>query len=517
MNNIKKTAQILKENIVVTVFIVIMAVEYIRMMFTNKPWYDELYTYYYFISRGPIYAAIHWPVPNNHVGYSVISAVFDFFGNPYIGLRSVSCIAAVANLILIYQISTRFMNKYYATAATAMYAGAYLVYRLSVQGRGYTLATTCYLVAIFEIYHIGIGMNKKRNYIIFAAALALGMYIVPSSLYWVIPTCVTGGVYLLMKRYIDRLKRLIVAAVAAGAVTFAMYSIIWMAIGANLISKDAESAMFGVHQAVIALKHPFASISTGMKYMLATPYIQSIDRSVCFHTLPQYFSGLFGNFYSYSGIMLISLSVLLILWNAMNAMKQLYYKRTRVFVSVFVSVSLLVVPIMLIIQSVHPYQRVLSFLMIPISFGLMHILYSFFETYAVDKVKAVFGVFFMCIFLFVTFVKVFGSYYNEPFADRENKIEAVFAKIDTSKIDKMYYTDDYQKYVLKFYHDVVPEECENIEDCNYVMICPELRDSKYNEAKWPVLYSYHVARLKYVEEKMTELAEDEGYTIYARQ
>ncbi|MBR5359681.1 MAG: glycosyltransferase family 39 protein, partial [Lachnospiraceae bacterium] len=130
MNNIKKAAKIIKENIAATIFIAIMAVIYVHMMFTNKPWYDELYTYYYFISRGPIYAAIHWPVPNNHVGYSVLSAVFDLFGNQYIGLRGVSCIAAVCNLILLYHICTIFMNKYYATAATAMYAGAYLVYRL---------------------------------------------------------------------------------------------------------------------------------------------------------------------------------------------------------------------------------------------------------------------------------------------------------------------------------------------------------------------------------------------------
>lgn len=517
MERIKKTLRVLKENIAATVFIAVMAVVYVRMMFVNKPWYDELYTYYYFISRGPIYAAIHWPVPNNHVGYSVVSAVFDLFGNQYIGLRGVSCIAAVVNLVLLYHISTKFMNKYYATAATAMYAGAYLVHRLSVQGRGYTLSSTCFLIALYEIYQIGVGMNRKHNYVLFAIALTFGMYIVPSSLYWVVPTCITGGVYLLMKRYNDRLIRLIVAAVIAGAATLAMYSVIWLAIGSNLISKDAESAMFGMHQALIAIRHPFAALGTGMRYMLATPYIQSIDRYDCVHTLPQYFMGLFGNFYSYSGIMLISISILLILWNATNAVKQLYYKRTRVFASVFIAVFLITVPVMLIIQSVHPYQRVLSFMMIPISFGLMHILYSFFESYGYDKVKFVFSVTVMCVFLFVTAAKVFGDYYNEPYAGRENSIENVLAKIDTSKIDKMHYTDDYQKYVLKFYHDVMPEECENIEDCNYVMICPELRDSKYNEPVWPVLYSYHVARLKYVEEKMTEIAEEDGYAIYARQ
>lgn len=59
-----------------------MAVYYGFRMFSLTPWYDELYTYYYFISRGPVYAAIHWPLPNNHVGYSVLSGFLDLLGNP---------------------------------------------------------------------------------------------------------------------------------------------------------------------------------------------------------------------------------------------------------------------------------------------------------------------------------------------------------------------------------------------------------------------------------------------------
>ena len=80
----KISVDYIKEHIACILLITFMGIIYIYNMFANKPWYDELYTYYYFISRGPIYAAIHWPVPNNHVGYSVLSAFLDFFGNPYI-------------------------------------------------------------------------------------------------------------------------------------------------------------------------------------------------------------------------------------------------------------------------------------------------------------------------------------------------------------------------------------------------------------------------------------------------
>ena len=99
------------ETITATLFIIAMAIYYLWRMFAITPQYDELYTYYTFISRGPVYAAIHWPLPNNHVGYSVLSAFLDLMGNSYIGLRGVSYICAVSNIILINRISKRMITN----------------------------------------------------------------------------------------------------------------------------------------------------------------------------------------------------------------------------------------------------------------------------------------------------------------------------------------------------------------------------------------------------------------------
>lgn len=90
-----------KNDVLFLVLLFGMAVYYGYRMFALTPWYDELYTYYCFISRGPVYAAIHWPLPNNHVGYSVLSAVLDVLGNSYIGLRGISYLCAIGNLVLI--------------------------------------------------------------------------------------------------------------------------------------------------------------------------------------------------------------------------------------------------------------------------------------------------------------------------------------------------------------------------------------------------------------------------------
>ena len=506
----------LREHFVVSVFITIMAVVYIITMFINKPWYDELYTYYYFISRGPIYAAIHWPVPNNHVGYSVISAFFDFLGNPYIGLRGVSCIAAVANLILLYRLSCRFMNKYFSTAVTALYAGTYLVHRLSVQGRGYTLAVTCYLLAMTAMYNICMGETKRRNYVMFGAMLALGLYIVPSSLYWVVPTCVTGGMYLLIRRNYSDFMKLLLASVCAAFVTLGLYSIIWLAIGANLISKDADSVMYGLHQAKIVLKAPVQSLITGKDYMLATPYIQSIKRSECIRTMPEYFKNLFDNYYSYAGISLMMAGVCVTICSIIYAIRQKFYKRNSFFANMFICVTLLLVPIMLLIQSVQPYLRVLSFYGIPLYFGVVFTIHSFCENFARGRMARRITMVTMFVMILLAIGSLLRPGYREPYAGRENVIEGLFKQVDVSKIDKIFYTDDYTKYVLKFYHDVTPTEVEKIESSDWAVFCPEMYDSKYTDVKWPVLYGYHVARLKYVDNRMTKEAEYEGYTLYQR-
>ena len=201
-----------KENFIFVILLAMMTVYYAFFFFYMKPWYDELYTYYSFISRGPVYSAIHWPVPNNHVFYSVLSGFLDYLGNSYIGLRGISFIAAVMNMILLYQLAKKFVNEYLSVACVILYVSAYQVNNLSVQGRGYTLTTMCYLIAIHCLYVICNQEAKKIHYCIYACALTGGLYAIVSSTFWVLPICFAGGFYLLYKKDYKTLFRLIFAS-----------------------------------------------------------------------------------------------------------------------------------------------------------------------------------------------------------------------------------------------------------------------------------------------------------------
>ncbi|MBP3825959.1 MAG: glycosyltransferase family 39 protein, partial [Butyrivibrio sp.] len=193
------------EAMATTLFIIAMSSYYLWRMFAITPQYDELYTYYTFISRGVIYSAIHWPLPNNHVGYSVLSAFLYYLGNPFIALRGVSFVCAISNLILVYRICKRYYSHGLAFGALLLYSAMQVVVEYSVQGRGYTLATTCFLLSVYIAGYIcSVEDTKPGYYACIAFAFVMGLYTVPSSVYWVIPVSVAISVYLLVNAYKSR-------------------------------------------------------------------------------------------------------------------------------------------------------------------------------------------------------------------------------------------------------------------------------------------------------------------------
>ncbi len=512
----KRFTDLLREHIPAVVFIAFMTILYLRMMFTNGPWYDELYTYYYFISRGPVYAAIHWPVPNNHVGYSVLSAFLDFFGNSYIGLRGVSLIASVANLILIYRLCLGTIDKYMSLLVTVLYAGAYLVYVLSVQGRGYSLDTTCFLVATLSCMRICAGNHGKKHYVLFSGSLALGLYIIPSSLYWVLPICVAGGLFLLFEKENGRLLKLFLSGLVAAVVTFFLYALIWLAIGANLLCKEEGSAFFGMSQAKVVLKAPLASMLKGIEYMTATPYIQGFDRWECIKGLPEYFVDLCSQFYDRAG----AIALVILVGSAFICIIRLFTEKrhdeNRHFLMIYVACFLVLVPVILMIQSVHPYKRVFSFYLIPFLVALGISISGLLTTIKNKKTAFAAGTVLLGLAVLYTVFNVLGGYYNQELGREENALESAFSAMNPDEIDTIYYTDDFQKYVLKFYHDVTPAEVYTLAEANYVVIGPKQRDENYSEPEWPIFYPFSQGLLDDVKRDMEEVASGNGYTVYRR-
>lgn len=508
----EKIRNYMNQNRMMMVILPVIALYYGFLMFHIKPWYDELYTYYSFISRGPVYAAIHWPVPNNHVLYSVLSAFLDFFGNSYIGLRGISWIAAVLNCALLYELSKKIIDKSVAVLPVLLYVSAYQINNLSVQGRGYTLTISFYLIAILNLYAICKTGGKKINYILFALSLTGGLYAIVSSTFWVLPVCFTGGFVLLYQKKYKTLGKLILAALVAAFMTLFLYSVIWLAIGSNLLCKNPESIYYGIYQIDIILQAPFKALQTGMEYMLATPYIQGDSRSYIIAELFNYLSAVFHLHYLGWGEVL---TVFLFVATAVIAfcfIKNKQFREKYDFGCIYFITSVVMLPLMLIIQSVQPYYRVFSFFSVPLVLLMvfsLNILFSFIQNDAIRKNA--------CLFTFVIAL-IFSGYvlmrteYHSQYAGRENEIAEITKEYEED-LSSIFYMDDFQKYVFKFYYDLEPQ-LKDIGEAKYLLVPKEVYNEDYVLPNWPTLYGHENVPFEQLEKDYEIVEESANYYLY---
>ncbi|MCR4901718.1 MAG: glycosyltransferase family 39 protein [Butyrivibrio sp.] len=549
------------ESIAVTLFIIAMGIYYFWRMFWLTPWYDELYTYYTFISKGPIYAAIHWPVPNNHVGYSVLSAFLDYSGISFIGLRGVSYICAIANLILIYRLACRYLSYWLSFSTVVIYSGFRIVNDLSVQGRGYTLSTTCFLVSVICIIDICMmGKVKKSTYIWFVVALFYGLYVVPTSIYWVIPVCLAGGLYLLINgirtgkyrekgfwttSYMVKLKCLVIAGVVAALVTLFLYSVIWLAIGCNYLTDDVTSAFYGMGHLYTLIHAPFKSYFTGIHLMTSTSYIQGSGRDGFFAELPKYFVYLFNYFLNGYGVFIAIVVLLALIILLAQCIRHFQYSKT-LFNLIYIC-CIIFVPVMLFAQGNLPYLylRIFSYGGVLVAFAftttLDHIInmsnriYNRFRGFKEettdfeltgtvniklnedDKWYQSAGVYIPVVLICICFGVIFSdSSYHVQLGTREHSLSEALYMADLNKRSNICVTDFEEQYLLKFGWDI---DCTNteIEGSDMVILnkCM-LTENYYGADSYLYFVNYDSIPWDYINSNLIKSYENEDFILFVK-
>lgn len=484
-----------KESFVFLLFLVFMAVYYGWRLFALTPWYDELYTYYYFISRGPVYAAVHWPLPNNHVGYSVLSAILELFGNAAVGLRGVSWICSLGTLCLLFLTGRKYLPRGSALIPCFVYAPMQLVNSLAVQGRGYALAGFLYLLAFYEIGQIISGQesgsagaedmrgrNKKhwsriKPYVVTACAFVWALYTLPSSVYFVIPLCIAGGSWLLLQRRNRELMKLFVAALISAFVTLGLYTLIWLAIGSNLLAKTPDSGCYGMGHISIILNAPFKALKTGVNYMLDTPYIQSVPREGYLPRFGIWIRMLFESYFPGVSVFLIIMAVMgigVLLWKLSGKLvhgRVCQEKNGQGFFEWYLLLSFVLTPLMLMIQAALPYYRVFSYFGIPVAFLFAWLLTQLMgwigkRTDAVSigmAATAFAGLVCLCL--------VISPAGRRQYSAREAAIEDALRQIPPERVrdSVICVTDCDQEYLLKYLFDR-EDGSRVIETSDYVLL-----------------------------------------------
>lgn len=511
-------------------FFIIMAVYYGHRMFVLVPWYDELYTYYYFISRGPIYAAIHWPLPNNHVGYSTLSACLGIFGCAPIALRGVSYLCSLGNLILLYRLAQKWFVGILTLVPVFLFSGMYMVNQLAVQGRGYALVTFCYLTALLSLYAIvAEKKNGKRYYIVFGAALVISLWAIPSSLYMVMPVCLIGGFLLLLDRDYKRLWRLIAASLVSAVCTAGIYCLLWLAIGSNLITKWEDFPFYQGRHIDVILHRPFLALTEGIEYMLATPYIQSMTRQAYNREAKYWLRSLFGvqlfPIGNLGGIFRNGICLLLVV-GLIAAVISLVRRPKKVFLEWYFVLTAVLLAAALEIQCKLPYQRVFSFLGVWVALLMVWVIQKAAALvrgdgagrWRVRAAKAVRALTYLVAGLSWAFVLADDT----PYSDRDDFLADAYRQITIEETDTIAVTDCDQEYYLLYRYGIGEDRVtRQIEEADIVLFDKALLGEQYQYREDPEEWKFYLtkedvdAKRAWLEENMEQVYENWHFILFA--
>lgn len=499
---------------------------FIWRMFTVAPWYDELYTYENFIDRGMIYSMIHWPLPNNHVFFSALSAILNHLGSPYIGLRGISFLASMGSLYLLYRLFLRFVSPMLAAAGTGLFLAMYNVTMQAAQGRGYALSGFFLILAASCLAHICIdeAEGKKRlrgcgYYAVFAVALTGGLYTIASNVYWVVPVCLVGGIFLLMQKEFRKLLRLIGWSLLAALATFGLYTIIWLAIGSNFITKDESHALFGTGHFYVLKTAPFEAFGRGMEAMLSDPNIQSISRAEFREGFAGYLERILNQVYQNAAPFLffaVGVGLCLSLYGAIACFQK--KNRTMAFFSLYAFVMTGMVPVFLMVQCVFPYLRVFTYAgsVLAILFMLtIAMLLDGCRKLLREKRSAAEGILAAAAVVLIVFCWT-RPVYNMGYDARDNHIKAALDELDETQIDTILVGDVYAELNVYFHLNRCrgKELTVDYEQPDYVLIDKIQTTPEGNDVIWPYTLYTSFLPWDWIENEMEVVFEDDAYVAY---
>ena len=538
--NVKETIkETVRKHFLFLLLYVGTGIYYIWRMFAMAPWYDELYTYENFIDRGVIYSMIHWPLPNNHVFFSALSAAVNKLGSPYFGLRGISLLASMGAILLLYRLLLRMVRPAAACAGVGIFLAMYNVTLQAVQGRGYALSGFFLILGLTCLAKICLGEKKtgekepekERWYLLFALSLTGGLYTIASNVYWVVPICAAGGIFLLFRKEWKKLIRLIWHAVGAAVVTFGLYTIIWLSIGSNFITKDETHPLYGTGHFYVLFHAPFDAFSRGMQAMLSDPNIQSISRSEFMEKSADFWEQVLNQVYQNSAPVLLALIVLSLVITGIYGVRFLAQASKKTgkdaalgFFAVYSFIMTAALPVIIFIQCVFPYLRVFTYMgsVLTILFVTAAvILLSFLFRKKQEGVPETGWVGRLPFFAMAASVAFLIFQWSRPayyagYDPRDNHIRAALDSLDETEVDTVLTGDVYTDLNLYFhiYKCRGKELTVDYETPDYVLIDKILTTPEGNQVIWPYTLYTDTLPWDWINSHMEVVFEDNAYIAY---
>ena len=484
--------------------------------FTRRTlFYDELWTFQHFVQEGPLYSATHYPFPNNHILYSVLCAVVYWItGNAWVSLRGIALAATLVNCCLLYYIGKKLFSKNAALVCVLFYVCNKMVNFQIVQGRGYTLSVTFFLLGLILIYCIS-REEKRKLYLTYMVVCALGMYTIPTFLYSMVGLSVLGGVYLLYRRYFKRLLKLIAASVGAAILTICLYMPMFVVQGYS--NYAGMFPMLRGKSASVSLiwetlkKKPVEILSRGIGSLVGNQYVSSSGANQAKEGLMSYLIRQFQEVFPLNP----AISVGIVAFIGAAAFLAVYVgvrrkKNGSIFAGLFVIGSIGSFAIVLAVQGVFPYERVLIFLGVPLAIG-MGIIADFVIEHGKGKGNWIVAA--MGVLAIIQFFDTGSRYYDTYEIDRGT--QRAMQKMDLEKVTRILPGGEYQDLQFNFYSAATGKKfVVDKEKPEAVILQKNL--TVPGKKVWSDYYKYEELPWKWIEREMRVVYEDEKVVGYGR-
>lgn len=155
------------------------------LAYTFTVTYDEALSYSLFISRGHLVSMTYYPVPNNHIFFSLISTFVTSLpsSDPVFLMRSISVISYVLSACFILKLLNIFMSKELSILICALYLVMPFTLYYGFLGRGYSFITLLFFLSLYILCVQSIDKKHDLKIGIFSVLSAIGIYTIPTYVY----------------------------------------------------------------------------------------------------------------------------------------------------------------------------------------------------------------------------------------------------------------------------------------------------------------------------------------------
>jgi len=184
---------------------------------------DEAFSYVNFVEKGVLVSWFYYPGPNNHVLFSLISALLtNVLPNSVMAMRLTAIFFGIAFLCLGYLVGRKFLGFPVAYITMMVYAFSEHGFFYGVHGRGYSLMIFLMFLSGFSLIQVLRGRSRFYYFLLIFSS-ALGLLTIPVFVLPLSALVMIGVLYCVRLRHWSRLRWLFTAWSIAALLTFLGY------------------------------------------------------------------------------------------------------------------------------------------------------------------------------------------------------------------------------------------------------------------------------------------------------